>query len=164
MTGRPPEEQAHEPSTGRTLPPPGIPARLAAFLSAVLQPAPGMRPASARAARLILDGGYVAGPQSPAPPGPPGLSPERERRQRWLYRGITAVTLAATALLHTVYFNSFSETELVQMAPFWVTPLAFGISGLIALPRRHSLALAFAGAVVGFLGLVVFLFGIFPSL
>jgi hypothetical protein len=119
-----------------------------------------MRPASARAARLILDGHMGMG----VAPAPPALPPDRERRQRWLYRGVTAVTLACTALLHTVFFNSFSETDLVQIAPLWVTPLAFGVSGLLALPRRHALALAIAGAVVGFLGLLFFLYAIFPAL
>jgi serine/threonine protein kinase len=162
ITGRPPEEQPHDPSTGRSLPPPGLPPRLASFLAAVLQPAPGMRPASARAARMILDGQMAM--VTSAGPRVPELPPDRLRRQRWLYRGVAGTSLAGAALLHTVYFNSFSETALVQIAPFWVTPLAFGLAGLWALPRRNALALAAGGAVLGFIGLMLFLYGIFPSL
>lgn len=158
LTGRPPEEQAHEPSTGRTLPPPGLPPQLASFLNAVLQPAPGLRPASARAARLVLDSAapmWVVAEPMPA---------EQERWRRWLFRGVTALSLGGAAVIHTVYFNRLSETALVQIAPFWVTPAAFGIAGLIALPRKNALALATLGAVVGFAGLMFFLYAIFPSL
>jgi serine/threonine protein kinase len=162
MNGLPPEEQPVDPHSHKARPPAGLPAPLFRFLDAVLEPSPGTRPSTAAQARAILDGKYL-----PARRGKPpivALPPEREARQRWLYRIVGGGALAATALLHTVLFNRFSETELVTIAPFWVGPLVFGAAGLLALPRKNSLAIAITSAVVGLVGLYFFLYGIFPSL
>jgi len=162
MTGKPPEDQPVDERTNKTRPPAGLPASLFRFLDAALEPTPGTRVSTAAAARAILDGKYV--PALRQKPQVPSLSADRETRQRWLYRLVGGGALAFTAVLHTVMFNQFSETMLVKIAPFWVTPLVFGAAGLIALPRRNSLTVAVTSAIAGLVGLYLFLYGIFPSL
>jgi serine/threonine protein kinase len=167
LTGQPPEALPHDEATGKIRPPDGLPPPLARLLHAVLEPAPGARPPSARAALQLLDGHADIGPPgvvTPVGAPPPALSPDAARRQRWLYRLVLAGSLGGAALVHTLWSNAFSESALVAIAPFWVTPAVFGAAGLWALPRPSAPAVATIAAVVGLLALMFFLYGIFPSL
>ncbi len=167
LTGRPPEEQPHDPATSAVRPPPGLPIPLTRFLYAVLQPAPGARPASARAALQLLDGQFAlpaAIVPSIARPAPPALSPRAETVQRWVYRTTLTGGLGAAALVNFVFFNRLSETKLVAIAPFWIAPIVFGAAGLLSLPRKTALPRAIVATVCGIAALFFFLYGIFPSL
>ena len=41
-------------------------------------------------------------------------------------------SVVAAILIYFVFFDSFSETVLVQMTAFWFLPLIFGLYGLVA--------------------------------
>ncbi len=43
-----------------------------------------------------------------------------------------AGSLLAAILIYFVFFDSFSETTLIQMTAFWFLPLIFGLYGLVA--------------------------------
>ena len=45
----------------------------------------------------------------------------------------TACSSIAAILIYGVYFDSFSETELIGMSAFWFLPFIFGIYGLVAM-------------------------------
>lgn len=157
LTGRSPEQLPIDALTGKVQVPAGLPAPLARWLAAVLEPAPGQRPASARIARGLLDDGAAARPERP------------QRRpaaswQRWPYRLLLAGSLGSAGLIHTMYFNRFSESALVSMAPYWVVPAVFASAGLISHPAPRHFVHALLAALAGWLLLALFLGGIFGHL
>lgn len=81
-----------------------------------------------------------------------------------IYTILVVSSAASAAMIYLGMFNVLSETQLVQIAPFWFVPLALGVSGKITKysDRPYRSALIGAGAAV--LALFVFLFGIFPSM
>ena len=171
LTGRPPEEQAVDAGTGKVQAPPGLPGPLARLLHVVLEPAPMARPATAVAARAILDAPYGAMVVATAQPlalaqqaQVPVLAESTVKWQRALYNTTLVGSGISAAAMYTLFFNQLSETMLVDLAPLWFGPLVFGIAGRIALPRQGALKKALAAAGIGVIGLLVFLVGIFPSL
>lgn len=52
--------------------------------------------------------------------------------QRAFYIALIGGGLGTAVVLHTVLFDSLSETQLVWAAPYWIFPLVFGYYGLVA--------------------------------
>jgi serine/threonine protein kinase len=143
---------------------PHLPAHIARALDAMLEPAVGMRVATARAALDVLDGrASHAGTQRLA------RTPRASRpdRLRWVWRTAMGAGVVGAGVLYGLLFNELSETELVELSPLWIAPIAFGITGSATLRARRGLArlgLAAAGMVFAFLVLAVFFTLIWPSL
>jgi serine/threonine protein kinase len=134
-----------------------------ATLDTMLEPVVGKRIASATAALQMLDA--PVGAAALALPPSQQLSVSGPR-YNWLWNGTMGAAGLAAGLIYLVFFNKFSETELIQISAFWVAPLAFGIVGKIAeanqKPNPVATAFAWAGLAVG--ALIVFIYGIFPAL
>ena len=69
-------------------------------------------------------------------------------------------------LVYLVFFDSFSETELIQLSALWLAPVAFGIAGYFSDSGggKHPVTTAFMWAGGAVAALVLFIFGIFPAL
>ena len=145
---------------------PHLPAPVARTLDAMLEPAVGMRVATARAALDVLDGRTRhAGTQrmtrisTDRPAGPDRL--------RWVWRTAMGTGLLGAGVLYGLFFNALTESELVEMSPLWIAPLAFGLAGRATLRTRGAwarLGLATTAMVFAFLGLAVFFTLVWPSL
>jgi hypothetical protein len=124
----------------------------------MVEPVIGARPASAKEARALLDGGAALDRRGPVEVAAPPAS------AAWRAIGAAAIGLGglAAGLIYVVFFDSFSETELVRISALWVAPVAFGVG--VRRGGRSPLAtgLVWSGAVVGLL--ILFIYGIFPSL
>jgi hypothetical protein len=68
------------------------------------------------------------------------------RSLAWLYRVAAMAGVAGAIYLYAVDFDSFSETELVQLSPLWFLALHFGISGLHAERAIHAILSGRAGS------------------
>jgi serine/threonine protein kinase len=148
---------------------PHLPEHIARTLDAMLEPAVGMRVATARAALDVLDGRTThAGTQQLARISRSGRErPAGPDRMRWVWRTAMGTGLLGAGLIYGLFFNELSETELVEMSPLWIAPVVFGLAGRATLRTRGVLArlgLAAGGMVFAFLGLAVFFTLIWPSL
>jgi serine/threonine protein kinase len=148
---------------------PHLPAHIARTLDAMLEPAVGMRVASARAALDVLDGRTThTGTQRIARMSRPGHErPAGPDRLRWVWRTAMGAGLLGAGVLYGLLFNELSETELVELSPLWIAPVAFGLAGRATLRTRGvwaRLGLAATGMVFAFLGLAVFFTLVWPSL
>lgn len=147
-----------------------------AVLDRMIEPIVGQRISSARECISILDG------ETPAPlirwsqgdalvemserQGAVVTRGEPERRLSWLWKMSAGGGGLAAGLVYLVFFNSFSETELIEVSVLWLAPVAFGLAGHLAelneRPNPVASALLWAGLSVG--ALILFIFGIFPAL
>lgn len=139
---------------------PGLPAPLARALDRMIEPIVGKRVQSAQEVVAILGGQALA----VAPIHPP---PVRSRdRLGWLWTAAIGLGGLSAGVIYLVMFDSFSETELIQISPVWLAPVAFGVGGRRAAKSgmRHPVGtgLMWAGAAVGLL--ILFIYGIFPAL
>ena len=130
------------------------------FLDLALEPIAGSRLASARAGLEILDG-----KDSLDTPKPTQLAdPDGPSWVRTVFLLFLGGSLGSAGIIYPLNFDNFSETQLVEMAPFWVLPAAFGAIGLTVWTSPRPFVKAFVGTVLAALGLALFLFGIFPAL
>lgn len=146
---------------------PHLPERLARALEAMLEPAVGQRAGSAEAVLAILDGPLTSAPaqvtSAPAaivPVAAPSLPALAWQVPIW-------GGLGSAVVIYGLFFNEFSETELVQVSYLWLPVLVFGLALRSAAhdpASKHPLgaALGWAGAAV--MGLVFFFEAIFPGL
>src|SRR5690606_185058 len=87
---------------------------------------------------------------------------------RWVWRVAVGTGLLVAGLFFGVFFDALTESELVEMSPLWIAPMAFGLIGRAT--RRAGagiagrLGLAAAGMVLAFLGAAVFLRLVWPLL
>jgi serine/threonine protein kinase len=147
-----------------------------AVLDRMIEPIVGQRIASARECLAILDGEVEAmvlrkgGESGLAPAVPKGTASVSKRddlhRHGWLWKMTAGGGGLAAGFIYLVFFNSFSETELIQVSTLWLAPVAFGLAGHLAelneRPNPIALALLWAGLAVG--ALIFFIYGIFPGL
>jgi serine/threonine protein kinase len=148
---------------------PHLPEPIARTLDAMLEPAVGMRVATARAALDVLDGRTThAGTQRIARMSRPGRErPAGADRLRWLWRTAIGTGLVGAGVIYGLFFNALSETELMEISPLWIAPVAFGLTGRATLRTRSlwaRLGLAATGMLFAFLGLAVFFTLVWPSL
>jgi len=137
---------------------PGLSPGLRRALGAMVEPVIGARPASAKAALELLDGGGAVAVRDPTT-GPPA---ELSASWRAIGRAAIGVGGLAAGLIYIVFFNSLSETALVQISVLWIAPVAFGFGVLRGGRSPLATGLSWSGAVVGLL--ILFLYGVFPSL
>ncbi len=137
---------------------PGLSPGLRRALGAMVEPVIGARPVSAKAALEFLDGGGAVVVRDPKT-GPPA-----ELSASWRAVGRAAIGIGglAAGLIYIVFFNSLSETALVQISALWIAPVAFGFGVLRGGASPLATGLIWSGAVVGLL--ILFIYGIFPSL
>lgn len=157
LTHRPPEDLPLDPDTSKVLVTtavPGLPDRLARALDGMLAPAVGGRLASAAAVLGVLDGGAPAVPAVAASTAVARPMPALEWKIP-LWGG----SLGAAAI-YLAFFDSFSESELVQVSFIWGPLVAFGLGGKLTRVRRT----AWTWGLLAFVGLLVFFELVFPSL
>ncbi len=137
---------------------PALSPGLKRVLDRMIEPVIGGRPTSAKEALALLDGTALEQPESVK------IATKEASSGFWRAVGAAAIGLGglAAGLIYIVFFNSFSETELVRISALWVAPVAFGIG--VRRGGRSPLAtgLAWSGVVVGLL--ILFIYGVFPSL
>jgi serine/threonine protein kinase len=156
LTHRPPEDLPLDPDTSKVLvvaAVPGLPDRLARALDGMLEPAIGRRISSATAALAVLDGAALA-PVASTPAALVRPMPPLEWKLP-LWGG----SLGAAAI-YVVFFDSFSESELVQVSFLWAPLVAFGLGGKLTRARKTALT----WALLTFVGLVAFFALVFPSM
>ncbi|HFE45656.1 MAG TPA: hypothetical protein ENJ18_09210 [Nannocystis exedens] len=128
------------------------------MLNRMIEPVIGNRPRSASEALELLDGGALVRSKDGK------LANSAENRGPWPAVGAAAIGVGglAAGLIYIVFFDSFSETELVRISALWVAPVAFGVG--VRRGGRWPLAtgLVWSGLVVGLL--ILFIYGVFPSL
>ena len=137
---------------------PGLSPALKQVLNRMIEPVIGNRPRSASEALELLDGGALVRSKDGK------LANSAENRGPWPAVGAAAIGVGglAAGLIYIVFFDSFSETELVRISALWVAPVAFGVG--VRRGGRWPLAtgLVWSGLVVGLL--ILFIYGVFPSL
>lgn len=165
LTHRPPEELPLDPISSKVLvdaAAPGLPPRLAAVLSAMLEPAVGQRLASAAAALRALDGAALVAtaPATALHIATPVLPASSMPTIEWRLP-LWAGTLGCAAIYGlTVVFNNFSESELVLVSFIWAPLVAYGFGGKLTRTRKT----AASWAALTFVGLIVFFMLVFPSM
>lgn len=141
---------------------PGLAPGIRRAISGMVEPLVGQRPQSAAEALALLD--------RPALPAP------REAKTRvvaaaeappsaiWRTIGALAIGggLLAAGAIYILFFDAFSETELVRISILWVAPVAFGFG--VRWGERSPLATGFLWSGVAVFLLILFIYGIFPSL
>lgn len=144
---------------------PHLPERLMRALEVMLEPAVGQRAASCEAVLQVLDGplaqrAVVAGPQAALVRSEPSVPAV-------FYMVPLALGVGGTVLVYLLWFNRFSETELVNLSFLWVPVIVFGLvlrgaahDPLVKRPVAKALVWS-----LGSLGLLVFFFAaVFPAL
>ncbi|MEM6291349.1 MAG: serine/threonine-protein kinase [Myxococcota bacterium] len=140
---------------------PGLPPGVGAALDRMLEPIVGKRVRTASEARSILTNPV----QALAHPTSAALTPAHAKTLR-----VANICLAAgggsAALLYIVFFDSFSETALVQLSALWIAPVIYGLAAHVMVGLRKTNAGSQAAAItgIGLLMLIVFFFAIWPSL
>ncbi|RMG73374.1 MAG: hypothetical protein D6722_03930 [Bacteroidetes bacterium] len=67
---------------------------------------------------------------SPAPDA--GADAGYFRSLRWFYGVLLVAGLAGAFYIYVLHFDDFSETEMVQLSPFWFVAMVWGLGGLFA--------------------------------
>ncbi len=137
---------------------PGLSAGLRRVLDVMIEPVIGSRPASAEEALALLDGTALVSSKGATIVG------KEEPRGPWLAVGSAAIGVGglAAGLIYIVFMDSLSERELVRISALWVAPVAFGVGVRRGGKSPLATGLAWSGVMVG--ALIVFIYGIFPSL
>ncbi len=81
-----------------------------------------------------------------------------------LYTLIFIATGLFLILTYTKDFDSYSETDLVNMSYIWIPALCFSVIGLISIEHKYSLIVALIGAVATIPILFVFYEIVWPLL
>lgn len=140
--------------------PAGFSANVARTLDGMLEPIVGQRIPTAVAALASLDGAVL-----PAVRAPNAVA-RVERRYGWLWKTSAGVGGLSGAAIYLVFFNSFSESALIQLSALWIAPVVFGISGALAESQGNarpiSSAMLWTSVAMGLL--IGFIYGIFPAL
>lgn len=141
-----------------------LPPTMLAALRAMLQPIVGQRAPDVTTARALLQGYVPPAALVAAGPRLPAVRAELRHPRLWA-TSMGAGGLAA-GLVYLVFFDSFSETALIQLSSLWVAPVGFGIVGRWAdrAGKPSPVATAVLGAGAAVLALVAFIYGIFPAL
>ena len=138
---------------------PGLSPGLRRVLDAMLEPIVGQRVQSAGDALALLDGGAAVARRGAVLPAPVAAG--------GLWRAIGSATIGASMLmagvLYIALFDMFSERMLVRLSVVWVCGLAIGL-GIRLAGDRNPLVNGLLWGGVAALGMIVFIFGIFPSL
>jgi len=146
---------------------PGLNLGLARALGTMVEPVIGKRPSSAKEALALLDN-----PAAMVQAGA-GVAIQKKGQKQQENAPLSAGTRAlgkaaiglgglAGGLIYLVFFDSFSETELIQISALWIAPVAFGFGVLQGGSSPISTGLVWSGSVVGLL--ILFIYGIFPGL
>jgi serine/threonine protein kinase len=162
---------------------PHLPEHIARTLDAMLEPAVGMRVATARAALDVLGGRVThtgtqriarisrSGRDRPASgrdrPASGRDRPAGPDRLRWVWRTAMGAGLLGAGLIYGLLFNELRESDLIALSPWWIAPIAFGLSGSMTLRTRGTwsrIGLAVVGVGAMFLGLTAFFALVWPSL
>lgn len=100
--------------------------------------------------------------QDQSPKNPNEVSPFAKR----VFKVTVFSALGITAFIYLLNFNSFSETEMVQMSFVWIGLLAFGLAGLFFMNMgyRRPFVSAALVALISLVLLELFFIGIFPAL
>ena len=79
---------------------------------------------------------------------------------------LTAVVLISIISLYGAFFNSLSETMLVELSFYWFGPLSCCIVALIATYNRYEKAILYGliAALLSTIGLILFFAGLWNSL
>ena len=157
LTHRPPEDLPQDPGNSKVqveLAAPGLPPRLALVLAAMLEPAVGQRLASAAEALRALDGAALVPAGISTPVRTDSLMPAIEWKLP-LWGGA-----AGAAVLYTVFFDAFSETELVQVSFLWAPLVAYGLGGKLGRQRKTAIM----WALLTLVGQIVFFLLVFPAM
>jgi serine/threonine protein kinase len=164
LTHRPPEALPLDERTSKVLvraAAPHLPARLAAALEAMLEPAVGQRVATAEAALTLLDGAALARTDATS----------LERREPAVHPAVWRVPIVtggvSAAAIYGVWFDQFSETELVLLSFLWLPQVVFGLalrSEAHRLATRRPVARALGWTALGMLALLLFFAAVFPAL
>jgi serine/threonine protein kinase len=160
-----PEQMPTDPDTGKVdlhRVAPGLPPAVATVLGRMLEPAIGRRIGSATEARALL-----ANPSAAlAPRSETALAHPKAASLVRLSNLAVGAGGASAALLYFAFFDSFSETALVQVSALWIAPLLFGITLRVALAQRakHPVSMSIGITGAGLLALIVFFVAIFPAL
>ena len=88
------------------------------------------------------------------------------KTKKWefpLYISSLLIGTALAAYIYLINFNSFSETELITVTPYWVLPAAFGTFGLTT-EKENKLATALIRSAIVTALLIFFIHFIFPSM
>lgn len=138
--------------------------RLCALIDRVIEPIAAQRPQTTSAALALLDdagGALVAGPNRAVE-----LYEIHEHPSwvRTMFVMMLGGSIGSAMILYPLGFDNFSETELVNMAPFWILPAAFGLFGLIFSGEKRPIVTAIVATVVSAFGLGCFFVAIWPSL
>lgn len=92
--------------------------------------------------------------------------PELNRKNIRLYWGLTILITLFIFFLYGIFFDEFSESELIELSFYWITPLVFIVTALISTYSRSKKP-AFWGLIaslVAILHLVLFFIGLWSSL
>jgi serine/threonine protein kinase len=81
-----------------------------------------------------------------------------------IYTILVGTSVTAAAVIYLGMFNALSETQMVQIAPFWFVPLALGVSGKLMKYNKNPYVSAAVACGIAVAAFFVFLFGIFPGM
>lgn len=138
--------------------------RLCALIDGVIEPIAAQRPQTTSAALELLDDASGALITTPS------HAVERYKKHdhpgwvRTMFVMMLGGSIGSAMILYPLGFDNFSETELVNMAPFWILPAAFGLFGLIFSGEKRPIVTAIVATVVSALALGCFFIAIWPSL
>jgi serine/threonine protein kinase len=141
---------------------PGLPAGVAAALDAMLEPVVGRRVQSTDQVLALLRNPTQALVARPTQ----ALVPERSPGVALLSNLSIGAGGVGAAVIYFVFFNSLSETLLVQVSALWVAPLVFGICLKVAAGTltKNPITVSIAATGIALLLLIGFFVGIFPAL
>ena len=139
----------------------GVRDRLCRLISRLVEPIASMRPASAEETMGWLSRG--------APPkATPVVVAVNEKPKRSFLKALFLLALGGSiggaGIIYPLNFSEFSETRMIEMAPFWVLPAAFGGVGFMALNTKRPLRNAIIGSILAAGALAFFFQAIFPAL
>ncbi|MEZ4462244.1 MAG: serine/threonine-protein kinase [bacterium] len=162
MTGRNPSEMPLDEATGAVdLAALNVSPELRPALQGMTQPIAGQRFQSAAEAIAALDKPQTA--MEPAKRNVPAVVPT-PLAIRILFHAAFWPSLVSAVYIYVFAFDSFSETELVQVSAMWLLPMVFGGTGFFVTGSKNPFAKAVLTTILAAAGMVVFFGAIFPAL
>jgi serine/threonine protein kinase len=83
--------------------------------------------------------------------------------ETFFYIGLIVFSIGLAAYIYLINFNSFSETRLIEVTPYWILPLSFGYFGATTSKPNRFLTATIRSVVIVTL-LILFIHFIFPSM